>query len=210
MAVLSVYFQVPNFLYERGKKEPSVTKTGSYQKAFSSYEKGKLEEALEELERVVANNPKDFEAQYLLGQTYESLGDIDKAVDAYEKAVELKPDDSRALYNLAIVYKAKGKKNWAIATMKKAVRNDKSFVGARFMLAKMYFDEGEFDEAELHYEKIVDINPYGFDMATVHTELGLVYLENDKKEQAITEWQNALEIDPDNDQAKELLEEHSE
>jgi cytochrome c-type biogenesis protein CcmH/NrfG len=38
--------------------------------------------------------------------------------------------------------------------------------------------------------------------------LGLVYLQNGKKERAIASWKAALELDPDNSEAKALLEKH--
>ncbi len=208
---MSAYFRVPAFLYtQTGGLNSSTTETENYREnALDFYEKQKFEAAAIELERAVVKNPDDFEARYLLAQAYEALGELDNAINAYEKAVELNPKDARAQYNLAIVYKAAGMNNLAIKTLEKAVKNDGDFVGARFMLAKMYSEDKQFDKVEEEYEEIIEINPYGFDMAEVHLELGLVYLKNGKREDALFEWQKVLEIEPEYGQAKELLEKYN-
>ncbi|MDO8885460.1 tetratricopeptide repeat protein [Candidatus Oleimmundimicrobium sp.] len=210
-AGLSVYFRVPTFLYtQTGGLSSSTTDTGNYrEKALDFYEKKKFEVAVIELERAVLKNPDDFEAQYLLGQSYEALGKINSAIEAYKKAVELRPENAQVYYNLAIVYKATGANSLAIKMLEKAVKNDEDFVGARFMLAKMYLEEKQPYKAKRELERIVEINPYGFDMAEVHLELGLVYLKNNDKEKAVAEWEKALEINPDYGLAKDLLEKYN-
>jgi Tfp pilus assembly protein PilF len=42
----------------------------------------------------------------------------------------------------------------------------------------------------------------------VHVRLGLVYLQNGKRDRALASWKAALEIDPENEEALALIEKY--
>lgn len=47
-----------------------------------------------------------------------------------------------------------------------------------------------------------------YDSTMVHVRLGVVYLQNGKRDRAIASWKAALDMDPANKEAKELLEKY--
>ena len=47
-----------------------------------------------------------------------------------------------------------------------------------------------------------------YDSTVVHVRLGLVYLQNGKRDRAIASWKAAMELDPENREAKALLEKY--
>ncbi len=47
-----------------------------------------------------------------------------------------------------------------------------------------------------------------YDSTMVHVRLGLVYLQNGKKDRAIASWKAALDLDPMNEEAKDLIEKY--
>jgi tetratricopeptide (TPR) repeat protein len=57
--------------------------------------------ALELLEKVLALNPRDAQAQYLLGKHLERLGKTQEAIHHWKLAVEVDPNNYAAFYNLA-------------------------------------------------------------------------------------------------------------
>ncbi len=70
---------------------------------------GRLEEALEYLERAVEADPK-FAAAYLeRAEAYDSLGRSDAAAADYREAIKLQPDCSEAYNNLAMMYSDRGR-----------------------------------------------------------------------------------------------------
>lgn len=44
-----------------------------------------------------------------------------------------------------------------------------------------------------------------YDSTMVHVRLGLVYLQNGKRDRAVASWKSALDIDPENEEALSLL-----
>jgi Tfp pilus assembly protein PilF len=59
-----------------------------------------------------------------------------------------------------------------------------------------------FDEANTATKRV-------YDSTVVHVRLGLVYLQNGKQEKALASWKTALQLDPDNKEAKSLLQKYS-
>jgi tetratricopeptide (TPR) repeat protein len=49
-----------------------------------------------------------------------------------------------------------------------------------------------------------------YDSTMVHVRLGIVYLQNGKRDRAIASWKAALDLDPTNSEARELLEKYGE
>jgi tetratricopeptide (TPR) repeat protein len=47
-----------------------------------------------------------------------------------------------------------------------------------------------------------------YDSTMVHVRLGIVYLQNGKRDRAIASWHAALDLDPTNREARELLEKY--
>ena len=58
--------------------------------------RGRLEDALEQLRRAVADNPDHALSWTNLGVTLEAVGDTEGAIEAYTEAIRLQPDSSEA------------------------------------------------------------------------------------------------------------------
>jgi Tfp pilus assembly protein PilF len=83
---------------------------GTYQKrelpyfnlARLYYLQGRIDEALENVDKSIQIQPRLAMAQNLRGLIYEKKNDIDLAVASYEQAVKIVPDDLLFNYNLAV------------------------------------------------------------------------------------------------------------
>jgi Tfp pilus assembly protein PilF len=60
---------------------------------------------------------------------------------------------------------------------------------------------GSYDEENIATKRV-------YDSTIVHVRLGLVYLQNGKRDKAMASWKAALELDPENKEAKALLEKY--
>jgi Tfp pilus assembly protein PilF len=198
-AALGVYF-----VTRPGKPAKKAAET-TLKEGEKSFSKGDFKDALADLKKAVSENPDSFKAHFLLAKSYEALGQLDNALSEYQKAAELDPKNAEVHYNLALLYKEKGDAKKAISELEESITIFPNFVGARNLLAKYYAEQAQADKAIEQYKKIIELKPFGFDLAGVHNELGLLYINEGRKQDAIKEWQTSLSIDPNNQRAKDLL-----
>ena len=79
-----------------------------------------------ENEQRILKNPNDANAYYMLGFSYERLGEYEKAIKAWKEQVRIKPTPN-AHTNIASVYRKLGQKKEAIFEYKKALQIDPDF-----------------------------------------------------------------------------------
>jgi tetratricopeptide (TPR) repeat protein len=79
--------------------------SGAYELLINSYiESNRLDQAIAQLNALLARNPNDSRTQMTLGLVYDTKKESSKARDAYEKVISLAPDFVPALNNLACLY----------------------------------------------------------------------------------------------------------
>lgn len=74
---------------------------GFYFLALAERQDNNIEKAAELSSRVVALNPANADAQFLLGQCLDKLGKTDQAIEHWKLAVQTDSNESQALYSLA-------------------------------------------------------------------------------------------------------------
>jgi tetratricopeptide (TPR) repeat protein len=92
----------------------------------------------------------------------------------------------------------------AISEYKKALELDPCNLHSRLNLAFAYLEKGELDGAKCEFERVIEENK-NFNPSFVHYGLGLVYQNKGMIEQARREYKIALNIDPTNTYAKQML-----
>ncbi len=128
--------------------------------AQAALKAGKFDGARQEAAAAVQADPNSSEAQYLLGNAYNRMAgaetDAQKARDDLSKAVD--------------AYMA-------------AIRLDAANGAAYTNLATVYYQNGQFDEAQKQVEQALKLKP---DDPTSHYVLGTIYLQRDPKQAADT------------------------
>ncbi len=114
----------------------------------------RLPEALAELERALATEPRP-EAHYTTGIIYWHQGELDRATTALRAAVALDPRYADAHSALGSVLKAKGDSTGAAASLRRAIDLRPDLPAAHYTLALVFQLDGDeagarrqFDEAE--------------------------------------------------------------
>tara|TARA_B100002052_G_scaffold54447_1_gene47592 strand:- start:1541 stop:1927 length:387 start_codon:yes stop_codon:yes gene_type:complete len=69
---------------------------------------GLHEEAIEEFEKAVWEDPNNFEIHYNLGTAFLTLGGFDQAIISFSNALKINPNNSDALGNRSVAYLAIG------------------------------------------------------------------------------------------------------
>jgi len=105
-------------------------------------QKGKIEQAIREYEKMLKLNVNDVNTINRVGDLYNRIGQVDKAVEHYEK--------------IANAYATDGFTNKAIAIYKKINRLAPDRVDIFKRLAELYLQQGLTFEAKSHYQTLAD------------------------------------------------------
>jgi tetratricopeptide (TPR) repeat protein len=183
----------------------------AYNDGVEKLKAGDLAGALPKFEEAVKENPDLPEAQGALTEVYLELKRYGDALTAADRYLVLKPGDVRGLRNRYDALKAAGDDKAREALEALHAADPKSAD-----TAVRYFNEGaertrsgQYDEAAVFFEKVVEIAPEDPKFAKAHYVLGLSYAKDDaKKAQAKEHLQTFLRLAPtdsDAETAKQML-----
>jgi len=128
---------------------------------------------------------------------------LSKAQKKFERAIEIKSDYGAARFYLANVYNLEGKRKEAIEELKEAEKKSPFDFALPFQLGLIYFQNNDYDKAQIEFEKAVVLNP---NYANALYFLGLTYDQQGKREKAIEKIEKVLSLNPGNKEAGKVLE----
>jgi len=121
----------------------------------------------------------------------------------YARILETSPHSARTIYNQGKVFEERGEKDRALESYNKAISmtsgEKAQYYNARGML---YKDMGNRERALADFEEAVKIAP---GVALYRNNLGCIYAESNRVEDARREWGKTLEIDPEDELAAKNL-----
>lgn len=120
---------------------------------------GRNEDAKVRAERALAIEPKNVEAQLLLGNASAGLKDLDSAVKQVEEAIALSPASDRGYSSLGMVQLAKGDAAAAEAAFRKAVEVGPKSVQAHLALGNFLWAANRRDEAVGELDAALTLDP---------------------------------------------------
>ena len=156
---------------------------------------GSYTEALKEMLKAEQFNPGDHLIQNDLGLIYMSKYAYDLAEKHFLKALDIKPDYAAAKNNLGTVYLAKRDWHAAIKTFK-SLEGSLLYATPHYPLSNLglaYYKLGEYDEAEMYYQRALDIEP-NFPIAL--RGLGRTYIAMIKIPEAVSVLEKAVREAP--------------
>jgi len=204
-------------------------------KARIFHRMGRYEEAISILKEVLEANIEDDEAWLLLGEVLEDMDDYEEASEAYtqcvrfnhrnmacwinrgnvmlllekyqealmcyEKALSIRRDVPSVWNNRGVVLKHLGKYDDALRSYNIALEIDPNFADAYLNKAYLYFDLRRYEEAlnavEEYLKRREDVRGYVL--------LARIHIKRNLKKEAKDALKKALEIEPANQEARELL-----
>jgi len=129
----------------------------------------------------------------------------------FNKATTLAPKDNRILYNFANFLQTKKYNDLARYYLEKIVTETPNHTHARWAIAKLYSDSGEYEKAlyniNLAFEKedVIIKGTLGVSGRDLRTTRGLIYHKLGKSEKGIQDLKDALVINKDNAYAMKNL-----
>ena len=180
------------------------------------YKQNRLPEAIMAYRKAAELNPADAMIQQNLGLALQANGSYDSAIAALQNAVKIEPNNTGAWVALGLAGQALARKTQAMApTEKNKTDAERGWTLARTALnraitlapadypiretyAESLFEMGRAGEAIPQFSKATDLKPNAFDP---RYNLGLAYARSQQYPLAVTAYQKALALAPENPEA---------
>ncbi|MGB3510484.1 MAG: tetratricopeptide repeat protein [Microcoleaceae cyanobacterium] len=120
---------------------------------------GKLNQAIDQYQRVLQINQDSIQALSHLAAIHESQKHFDQAFKYRHRIAQLLPKNANAQANLASLMIKQGKVEEAIATYQKAITLSSPPEFAYQGLGNALEKNGQLEEAIANYQKVIDLNP---------------------------------------------------
>lgn len=171
--------------------------------------RGSPDEALREFEAALAVDPGHATVRNSHATVLESQGRYAEAADEFREVLRLDPDAPDARYNLANCLAAQGEFEEAAEHFRIVAWSRPDDGAARDHLTaalqeagNALLSAGQAAQAEERYREALTLRP---DDAGIHNDLGSALLALGDVAQAVAEFESALDIDPQNDVARDNL-----
>lgn len=170
------------------------------------YEQQKYAEALQEYEKVLAQNLELYEAYEKIGLCHLRLDDTEKAIENFRLALEHNPQSQDVLINLSAIYFEKGDLEEGMKYFKLLDEKSLNDPTLFFNIGVLLFKGNQVDLAAEYLKKSLELDPSS---VNGYYQLGLVCLNKGDLDEAKRSFEKVIELAPDSekaDLAKKILE----
>ncbi|MBU1475288.1 MAG: sulfatase-like hydrolase/transferase [Acidobacteria bacterium] len=154
---------------------------------------GETEEALQLIDRIIADDPDIIDAYFMKGNLYFKDNRFQEALDTFRIVLDKKPDDDFTAINIANSHIRLGQLDEAESFLTDFVRTVPPDSQIYLILGNISYIQREFDEAEKHYLKCIELNPAS---ASAFTALGGIYVITERLDEAKSLLDKALASNP--------------
>jgi DNA-binding transcriptional MerR regulator len=127
--------------------------------ALEDEDAGRLSEAREKYEKILATTPEHVDALVNLGTILFLSGSETAAASRYLQALSINPDHVEGNYNLANLLEGQGEVDAAVLFYKKALQVEPDFADAHFNLAMVLEALGNGAKAREHWRRYLELEP---------------------------------------------------
>ncbi len=184
------------------------------EQATKLFNEKQYDQSLAILEQFLAQNPKAYQVQILIGDCYREKGELDKAIEIYTKAIEeAKADEktgqqitAKGLAAIGDCYLRKNDLANAQVFFKQSIDTNPDNESLAYTVGEIFFSNQKLDEAIQYFTKATEIKP---DWAPPYHKLGLVFLNKTDYEKAKENFTKFLTLEPEGElaaQVKSILE----
>lgn len=156
-------------------------------------QQGRLENALQLIEKALALNPSFAAAHNSAGSVHQRLGRTGEAIESFRAAVEADPEYGNAHFNLGTMLLARHQHNEAARVLARAAELQPDLAEAHLKLGVAYKSLGRHGQAIEALERAAELKP-GF--ADAYSSLGNVHAAIGELEKAEAAYRQAVDTDP--------------
>jgi Tfp pilus assembly protein PilF len=172
---------------------------------------GAYDAAIAALEPIVAKNPKDPNALYILGMARQKKGQWADAEAAFVRVREMTPNFAAVHYQLGVCYQQSGRPDEALAAYAEAMKLDPANPDSAYNSGLILFSQSKAAEALALFEKALELKPDDpaflemagrshINLAAVHKPDGTIEVDKAAFEKALVYLEKAKAVyaaDPD-------------
>jgi tetratricopeptide (TPR) repeat protein len=167
-------------------------------KADSLYQQKKYDEALEEYQRVLADNQDLYLAYYKIGLCYYRLDDIENAIEAFKIMLEKEPQSHDTLINLSAIHFEKENLEEGMKYFKQLDEKSLEDPGIFYNIGILLFKKNQIDMAIDYLQKSLAVDPM---YVNAYYQLALLYLNKGDLGEAKTNLRKVIELAPESEKA---------
>lgn len=184
-------------VFDRMEESLGLNEETLMQKQMLYMEMGKVEQAIEEVKKLVELNPEEIRYLGILAELYDKNEQRDKAIETYEQLAELDPDNGMLHLSLSEFYRNSGEDLKAFEELKFAFQSPDLEIDKKINVLLNYFAETEEDHEKLSQayalcKILVDVHP---DDAKSHSIYGDFLYRDERLEEARVQFEKAAELD---------------
>jgi tetratricopeptide (TPR) repeat protein len=165
-------------------------------------EHGQPDETIAYYEEMVASDPKPQTSYYFWARALAEKGLLDEAIGKLREALDVDPAHEMSQNQWGLMLEEQGRIEEAITHYEKAVSIHPDFTEAHENLARALRELSRDDEADRHLELARRSDP---NTAKRYLYWGRALVGEGRYRAAIPELQKALQVDPEDEEAKDLL-----
>jgi tetratricopeptide (TPR) repeat protein len=174
--------------------QPAFTLPQALNRAVSDYKAGKLAEAEQQCEQIVAANPDFYDALYVLAVVQLHLGKADAALAKFDRVLTLKPGHAMAHYNRGSALQDLKRYEEAVASYDRAIDLRPDYVAAYSNRGIALQKLKRFKEALASFDRALALRP---DFSVVHYNRGNTLQKLKRSEEALASFDRAINLRPD-------------
>ncbi|HVX10009.1 MAG TPA: tetratricopeptide repeat protein [Pirellulales bacterium] len=178
----------------------SVASHAHNAQGVSFYQQGRYQEAVQNFERAIANDPKNADGYYNLAATYHKLGlvshnenELKQAENLYNQCLDRDANHRDCYRGLAVLLAEEGRSDEAFRLLEGWSTNNPSSATPKVELARLSEEFGRYDVAKAHLEDALQTDPHD---ARALAALGRLRERSGNQGQALAVYQRSLWNNP--------------
>lgn len=152
--------------------------------------RGKISEAITEMEKAIGLDPEFAEAFNKLGDYYMKKGQVQRALDMFKRSIDLKPEVENTHYDLGCAYAHLGQYSEGLSELQKALRMDPKHFEIYGRIGHIYLQMAMYNEAIENLK--IALNKDKDDLMARFT-LGVALVKVDRAEEARQHFTKVIE-----------------
>jgi tetratricopeptide (TPR) repeat protein len=172
----------------------SVGVTSLLAEAFALHQAGRLAEAAQTYNQILATQPDHFDSLHLLGIVFHQRGDHAQALRHIDRALKINPNNIPALNNRGIALRELKRFEEALASYDRALELWPGYADALLGRGSALKELKRFEEALASYDRALTLRP---GLAEAHANRGNVLHALKRFEEALASYDRALALRPD-------------
>jgi tetratricopeptide (TPR) repeat protein len=156
--------------------------------------RGSLSAAIEKLRELVKQDSQDADVHLLLGTALALTSERSESILELRRAIELRPSFAPAYNTLGMALARFGELDTARRAYEEAIKLDSQFIDAHTNLTLVLAQRNEFILANEHISRAIELAGNSPNAAYLHYLKGKILNEQDKPEEAIKEFSQAIQF----------------